>query len=174
MHPSPNVSSQSRILAPKWGTHHFWEIHICRAAPLSINAILPICEGLVAARMTLCAVVNTSHPHIPETHQESRMKAFVGWRLIKDFGLEMRCGRVRLTLFFPLHNSNFLYRIENVVCYPFRTATLVDNETIEGQIGEGCWLPCSGHTISSTGPSVSPFRDFLASIQCPSLNSVCL
>ena len=23
------------------------------------------------------------------------------------------------------------------------------------------WLPCSGHTISSTGPSVSPFRDFL-------------
>ena len=25
-----------------------------------------------------------------------------------------------------------------MVCYPFRTATLVDNETIEGQIGEGC------------------------------------
>ena len=22
------------------------------------------------------------------------------------------------------------------------------------------WLPCSSHTISSTGPSVSPFRDF--------------
>ena len=66
------------FLAPKWVTHHFWEIHICGAAPLSINAILPICEGLVAARMTLCAVVNTSHPHIPETHQESRMKAFVG------------------------------------------------------------------------------------------------
>ena len=33
-----------------------------------------------------------------------------------------------------------MYRIENVVCYPFRTATLVDNETIEGQIGEGCRL----------------------------------
>ena len=31
-----------------------------------------------------------------------------------------------------------MYRIENVVCPPFRTATLVDNETIEGQIGEGC------------------------------------
>ena len=30
-----------------------------------------------------------------------------------------------------------MYRIENVVCYPFRTATLVDNETIEDQIGEG-------------------------------------
>ena len=45
------------FLAPKWGTHHFWEIHICGAAPLSINAILPICDGLVAA-----AVVNTSHP----------------------------------------------------------------------------------------------------------------
>ena len=58
------------FLAPKWVTHHFWEIHICGAAPLSINAILPICEGLVAARMTLRAVVNTSHPHIPETHQE--------------------------------------------------------------------------------------------------------
>ena len=50
----------------------------------------------------------------------------------------MRCGRVRLTLFFPLHNSNFLYQIENVVCYPFRTANLVDNGTKEGQIGEGC------------------------------------
>ena len=126
------------FLAPKWVTHHFWEIHICGAAPLSINAILPICEGLIAARMTLCAVVNTSHPHIPETHQKSRMKAFVGWRQIEDFGLEMRCGRVRLTLFFPLHNSNFLYQIENVVCYPFRTANLVDNGTKEGQIGEGC------------------------------------
>ena len=88
------------FLAPKWGTYHFWEIDICEAAPPSINAILPIRKGLVVARMTLCAVVNTSHPHIPETHQESRMKAFVGWRLIKDFGLEMRCGRVRTTLFF--------------------------------------------------------------------------
>ena len=77
------------FLASKWGTNHFWEIHICEAAPLSINAILPICKGIVAARMTLCAVVNTSHPHIPETHQESRMKDFVGWRQIKDFGLKM-------------------------------------------------------------------------------------
>ena len=34
--------------------------------------------------------------------------------------------------------SNFLHRIDNVVCHPFRTATLVDNETIEDQIGEGC------------------------------------
>ena len=67
-----------RFLAPKRATDHFWEIHICGAAPLSINAILPICEGLVAARTTLCAVVNTYHPHIPETHQESRMEAFVG------------------------------------------------------------------------------------------------
>ena len=50
----------------------------------------------------------------------------------------MRCGRGRVTLFFPLHNSNFLYQIENVVCYPFRTANLVDNGTKEGQIGEGC------------------------------------
>ena len=78
LHPSPNVPSQSRILAPKWVTHHFWEINICGAAPLSINATLLIYEGLVAARTTLCAVVNTSHPHIPETHQESCMKAFVG------------------------------------------------------------------------------------------------
>ena len=31
-----------------------------------------------------------------------------------------------------------MYRIENVVCYPFRTANLVDNGTKEGQIGEGC------------------------------------
>ena len=31
-----------------------------------------------------------------------------------------------------------MYQIENVVCYPFRTAILVDNGTIEGQIGEGC------------------------------------
>ena len=32
------------------------------------------------------------------------------------------------------------------------------------------WLPCSGHTISSTGPSVSPFRDFL----CQSCFYFCL
>ena len=46
--------------------------------------------------------------------------------------------------FFPLHNSNFLYRIENVVCHPFRTAILVDNGTIEGQIGEGCGRGAAG------------------------------
>ena len=62
----------------KWETYHFREIHICGAAPLSINAILPFCEGLVAARITLCAVENTYHPNIPETHQENRIKAFVG------------------------------------------------------------------------------------------------
>ena len=53
------------FLGRKWGTYHFWEIHICGAAPLSINAISPFCEGLVAARITLCAVVNTYHPNIP-------------------------------------------------------------------------------------------------------------
>ena len=37
-----------------------------------------------------------------------------------------------------LHNSNFLYQIENLVSPPFRTATLVENETMEGQRGEGC------------------------------------
>ena len=41
-----------------------------------------------------------------------------------------------------------MYRIENVVCYPFRTATLVDNETIEDQIGEGC-LPLSKSSLSN-------------------------
>ena len=49
-----------------------------------------------------------------------------------------------------------MYRIENVVCYPFRTATLVDNETIEGQIGEGCRAPparvLTSHRPPSTGP----------------------
>ena len=39
----------------------------------------------------------------------------------------MWCGRFRITL-----------SLLNVVCPPFRTTTLVDNETIEGQIGEGC------------------------------------
>ena len=57
------------FLAPEWGTYHFREIHIYGAALLSINAILPFCERLVAARITLCAVVNTYHPHRPETHQ---------------------------------------------------------------------------------------------------------
>ena len=27
------------------------------------------------------------------------------------------------------------------------------------------WLPCSSHTFSSTGPSVSPFRDFFTTLQ---------
>ena len=43
-----------------------------------------------------------------------------------------------------------MYRIENVVCYPFRTATLVDNETIEGQIGEGC----RGGESTSSSPDI--------------------
>ena len=59
-----------------------WNSYL-RAAPLSINAILPICEGLVAARMTLRAVVNTSHPHIPETHQE-KMSLHYNDRFIDD------------------------------------------------------------------------------------------
>ena len=50
-----------------------------------------------------------------------------------------------------------MYRIENVVCYPFRTATLVDNETIEDQIGEGCrvgrsWQRTSRPASSDTLP----------------------
>ena len=113
LHPSPNVPSQSRILAPKWVTHHFWEIHNCRAAPLNINAIMPICGRLVAARMTLCAVLNTSHPHILETRQESRMKAFVGWRLIKDFALEMRCGRFRITFPFLFSLAQQQFSVPN-------------------------------------------------------------
>ena len=36
------------------------------------------CKGLVAARINLCVLVNTNHPHTPETHQQSRMKAFGG------------------------------------------------------------------------------------------------
>ena len=34
----------------------------------------------------------------PETHQKSRMKPFIGWRLIKDSRLEMRCCWIRITL----------------------------------------------------------------------------
>ena len=32
------------------------------------------------------------------------------------------------------------------------------------------WLPCSGHTVSSTGPSVSPFRDFCFRLRLLSTN----
>ena len=34
------------------------------------------------------------------------------------------------------------------------------------------WLPCSGHTIISTGPSVSPFRDFLPGIRNDFFHSI--
>ena len=42
---------------------------------------------------------------------------------------------------------------------------LIPNMMIDTSPWSSCsrqspWLPCSGHTISSTGPSVSPFRDF--------------
>ena len=43
------------------------------------------------------------------------------------------------------------YRIENVVCYPFRTAILVDKGTIEGQIGEGCLVGNHGDGGSGLG-----------------------
>ena len=50
------------------------------------------------------------------------------------------------TLMFELNGSSSddrktqcaLYQIENLVSPPFKTATLVESETIEGQIGEGC------------------------------------
>ena len=48
-----------------------------------------------------------------------------------------------------------MYRIENVVCYPFRTATLVDNETIEDQIGEGCEEARSGDRHSTRLPHLN-------------------
>ena len=56
-----------------------------------------------------------------------------------------------------------MYRIENVVCYPFRTATLVDNGTIEGQIGEGCkWVAQTGlassHLIHLTRWGINVFK----------------
>ena len=54
-----------------------------------------------------------------------------------------------------LHNSNFLYRIENVVCPPFRTATLVENETIEGQIGEGCGVGAGRPSLGDTDASLT-------------------
>ena len=36
------------------------------------------------------------------------------------------------------------------------------------------WLPCSGHTISSTGPSVSPFRDFFTASASTGLSDLFL
>ena len=38
-----------------------------------------------------------------------------------------------------------LYQIDNLLSPPFRTATLVESETIEGQIGEGCTLLLMSH-----------------------------
>ena len=35
-----------------------------------------------------------------------------------------------------------LYQIDNLLSPPFRTATLVESETIEGQIGEACGEDC--------------------------------
>ena len=44
--------------------------------------------------------------------------------------------------------------------------SLIPNMMIDTSPWSSCssqspWLPCSGHTVNSTGPSVSPFRDFL-------------
>ena len=109
-------------------------IHICGAAPLSINAILPICEGLVAARMTLCAVVKYFPSSYTRDTSGKLHESFCRLKANQRFWI----GNV---VWYGQDNSVFanmdMYRIENVVCYPFRTATLVDNETIEDQIGKG-------------------------------------
>ena len=56
-----------------------------------------------------------------------------------------------------------LYQIDNLLSPPFRTATLVESETIEGQIGEGCWAGelsikaqsgSSSQWLSSTVPAI--------------------
>ena len=57
-----------------------------------------------------------------------------------------------------------MYRIENVVCYPFRTANLVDNGTKEGQIGEGCMGSLGGQgagTAKAVEIRVKSRRDIL-------------
>ena len=56
----------------------------------------------------------------------------------RNHGATKTSTELSSVVLFPLHNSNFLYQIENLVSPPFRTATLVENETMEGQIGEGC------------------------------------
>ena len=38
---------------------------------------------------------------------------------------------------------------------------MIDTSPCSSCSSQSPWLPCSGHTVSSTGPSVSPFRDFL-------------
>ena len=43
---------------------------------------------------------------------------------------------------------------------------MIDTSPWSSCSSQSPWLPCSGHTISSTGPSVSPLRDFFSSI-CP-------
>ena len=71
----------------------------------------------------------------------------------RNHGVTKTSTELSSVVLFPLHNSNFLYQIENLVSPPFKSATLVENKTMEGQIGEGCPLgpsrmgPCLGMTI---------------------------
>ena len=54
---------------------------------------------------------------------------------------------------------------------------LIPNMMIDTSPWSSCsrhspWLPCSSHTISSTGPSLSPFRDFFYSMSLCIISSV--
>ena len=58
------------------------------------------------------------------------------------------------------------------ICYIFLNPDdlLIPNMMIDTSPWSSCsprspWLACSGHTFSSTGPSVSPFRDFFTVVQ---------
>ena len=64
-----------------------------------------------------------------------------------------------------------MYRIENVVCYPFRTATLVDNETIQDQIGEGCMVGDlkHGRTVHSLARLLTMYSVRLHYVAAPGL-----
>ena len=54
-------------------------------------------------------------------------------------------------------------RVPVVSLLSARAALLVEKRQFQHSgpsSGQSPWLPCFGHIISSTGPSVSPFRDF--------------
>ena len=78
------------------------------------------------------------------------------WKVFKN------CNRTQIQ---RQRHSQSAWKTQHILYFLNPYDLLIPNMMIDTSPWSSCscqspWLPCFGHTISSTGPSVSPFRDF--------------
>ena len=106
-------------------------------------------------RWSLFLLVGSTDPY-NHTYYES-----FWWKLFKNHKSRRQWQRQRQR---QIHRQS-AWKTQHMLYFWNPDDLLIPNLMIDTSPWSSCsrrspWLPCSGHTISSTGPSVSPFRDF--------------